>query len=160
MIGRSARSGEREETLGRAKTTGYGWVGSVLPLLALLLGASLGIAGGACLEIEDVFGPPALGVLSGEVAAAAAVFLVGFRKNSSWTPEGRVWTREHSYGGHGVQWLGVTIALAIATVPFSITFEKLTAPGLNWVGLVAAMAVTAGVSRLIYVKTCVPVSDS
>ena len=146
--------------MGRAKTTGYGWVGSVLPLLALVLGASLGMAVGAWLEVKDVFGPPATGVLIGEVAAAAVVFLVGFRMNSSWTPEGRRWTREHSYGGHGVQWLGVTIALAIATVPFSITFEKLTAPGLDWAGLVAAMAVTAGVSRLIYVKTCAPVIDA
>jgi hypothetical protein len=146
--------------MGRAKTTGWGWVGSVLPLLALVLGGSLGIAAGAWLETEDVFGPPAAGVLAGEVVAAAVVFLVGFRKNSSWTPEGRVWTREHSYGGHGVQWLGVTVALAIAVLPFSITFEKLTAPGLNWVGLVAAMALTAGVSRLVYVKTCAPVIDA
>ncbi|QKG24970.1 hypothetical protein [Actinomadura verrucosospora] len=145
--------------MGRAKTTGYGWVGSVLPLLALVLGGSLGIAAGSWLEAEDVFGPPAIGVLVGEVVAAAVVFLVGFRKNSSWTPDGRVWTREHSYGGHGVQWLGVTIALMIAVLPFSITFEKLTAPGLNWVGLIAAMAVTAGVSRLIYVKTCADVID-
>ncbi|MFB4297959.1 hypothetical protein [Actinomadura sp. NTSP31] len=146
--------------MGRAKTTGWGWVGSVLPLLALVLGGSLGIAAGAWLEAEDVLGPPAAGVLACEVVAAAVVFLVGFRKNSSWTPEGRVWTREHSYGGHGVQWLGVTVALAIAVLPFSITFEKLTAPGLNWVGLVAAMALTAGVSRLIYVKTCAPVIDA
>ncbi|HEU5032481.1 MAG TPA: hypothetical protein VFV01_46705 [Spirillospora sp.] len=146
--------------MGRAKTTGHGWVGSVLPLLALVIGGSLGIATGAWLEIEDVFGPPAAGVLAGEIVAAAVVFLVGFRKNSSWTPQGRVWTREHSYGGHGVQWLGVTVALAIAVLPFSIMVEKLTAPGLNWVGLVAAMAATAGVSRLIYVKTCATVIDA
>ncbi|MDL4814809.1 hypothetical protein [Actinomadura opuntiae] len=146
--------------MGRVKTTGYGWTGSVLPLLGLVGGAPLGIAVGTALGAEDVLMPPAAGVLVAELLAATAMFLVGLAKNSTRTSQGRVWTNTHKYGRYGVQWSGVTLALACAALPFAVTVEKLTRRGLIWAGLVVAVAATAGISRLIYVKTCAVATDA
>lgn len=146
--------------MGRVKTTGYGWTGSVLPLLGLVGGAVLGAAVGTALGAEDVLMPPAAGILVAELLAAATMFLIGLAKNSTRTPEGRrVWTNTHKYGRYGVQWSGVTIALAFATLPFAVTVGKLTQRELIWAGLVVAFAATAGISRLIYVKTCADAID-
>ncbi|MGI5323422.1 hypothetical protein [Actinomadura nitritigenes] len=145
--------------MGRVKTTGYGWTGSVLPLLGLVGGAVLGAAGGTALGAEDVLMPPAAGILVAELLAAATMFLIGLAKNSTRTPEGRVWTNTHKYGRYGVQWSGVTIALACATLPFAVTVGRLTQRELIWAGLLVAFAATAGISRLIYVKTCADAID-